>query len=355
MSLLASLAGIVSRGLDDAASGFLEAFDWLRRPRALRLVERAEGGFALQDGAGVTLVPLARFADDAWRDAEARSLAPRLAGANVELCLAATRFVFSEIELPRRAGDFLEGVVRAQIDSLTPWKPQDALFGWSAPRSLGAERISVTVATTPRLAASPLAAALEAARVDRFRISAPPPGEAPGAPRIAVLSRRPGELARRGLWRGALAGVLALAVAAAVLSALAMALIGGDVDERTATLENQIAARRAALQAGHGSAADQALALLTARRRATPASVLVIEALSRTLPDNVYLTQLHIEGDKVQFGGLAADAPALIGLIEQSRSFRHAVFDAPTTRTPNETGERFHIEAQAEPNFTAPP
>ena len=49
MSLLASLAGIVSRGLDDAASGFLEAFDWLRRPRALRLVERAEGG-ALRHG-----------------------------------------------------------------------------------------------------------------------------------------------------------------------------------------------------------------------------------------------------------------------------------------------------------------
>ncbi|MBV8664368.1 MAG: general secretion pathway protein GspL, partial [Hyphomicrobiales bacterium] len=46
------------------------------------------------------------------------------------------------------------------------------------------------------------------------------------------------------------------------------------------------------------------------------------------------------------------DAPALIRLIEQSPSFKHAAFDAPTTQTQGERGERFHIAAHADPVFT---
>lgn len=354
MSLVSSLRTILERGLDDAASGFMTALDRLRRPPTLRLVEEADGAFALFDAAARP-ISRAAFRDGEWRDGDGGALAPRLAGASLELWLAGSRFVFRQIELPRRAGDFLEGVVRAQIDSLTPWKPQDALFGWSAPRPQGAERIGVVVAVTPRVALVPLVAALEAAGVASLHASAPPDAADAGGARINVLARRPGDAVRRRRWRAALAAGLALAVAAALLGEFAALFLGGDIADRAATLQGQIVARRAALQSGRGSEADRALAALIARRRATPASVMVIEALSRALPDDAYLTQLHIEGDKVQFGGLAADAPALIGRIEQSPAFRHAAFDAPTTRTASEAGERFHIEAQASAIFTASP
>ena len=91
--------------------------------------------------------------------------------------------------------------------------------------------------------------------------------------------------------------------------------------------------------------------LLEQRKRATPSAVIVLEALSRLLPDHTYVTELRIEGDKLQIIGITHDAPQLIRLIEQSPNFTRATFFAPTTSTAGEPGEHFHIEAQIKPVF----
>ena len=87
------------------------------------------------------------------------------------------------------------------------------------------------------------------------------------------------------------------------------------------------------------------LGLLAKRKQATPSSVVVLEAISRVLPDSTYVTELRIDGNKVQVVGMTQDAPSLISLMEQSPQFTRATFFAPTTRAANEPGERFHIEA----------
>ena len=78
---------------------------------------------------------------------------------------------------------------------------------------------------------------------------------------------------------------------------------------------------------------------------------MVLEEISRVLPDTTYATELRIVGDKLQVVGLTQDAPSLIRLIEQSPQFARATFFAPTTRGQNEPGERFHIEANITPYF----
>ena len=180
------------------------------------------------------------------------------------------------------------------------------------------------------------------------------PGEAAGKPPIVVYAQRSGDERRIRRLRRRLVAGLALASLAFAASAGAAAIIGGDLEARYLSLQREIAERRAAaLSGGAASAADEALAALEAKKRTAPSAVMVIETLSRILPDDTYLTELRIEDGKVEIAGQTRDAPALIRLIEQSRRFSRATFFAPTTRGPNDSGDSFHIEASVEPAFGA--
>jgi general secretion pathway protein L len=149
--------------------------------------------------------------------------------------------------------------------------------------------------------------------------------------------------------RRAVAAILLIAVIAAVSSVGAAYVIAGNLEARQDELVRRLADRRAALRASVNAENDTALARLERRKHETPPTVLVIEALTKVLPDHTHVTELRIEGNKLQVIGVTRDAPSLIKLIEQSSYFTHATFFAPTTRSPSDPGDRFHIEARIAP------
>jgi hypothetical protein len=55
--------------------------------------------------------------------------------------------------------------------------------------------------------------------------------------------------------------------------------------------------------------------------------------------------------NKRQVVGITQDAPGLAKLMVQSPHFARATFVAPTTRSANDPGGRFHIEARVNPFF----
>jgi len=356
---LRQIAAWASRVLDDAASFFVRIGDIFRSTQKVRLVEQPDGAFLLEQSGkrakSGPVGPALRIADGKLAEPIPAKTRTMLAGSHLEITLQASRFIFRPLELPRRASEFLEGIVRAQIDRLTPWKPAEAVFGWSEPVLAGADRLEVTVAATAQEALQPVVQAFTALQADSIQLATlAERGSAPAAP-IRVMATAAGGALRARRVRRWLIAILATAGLAFVAAVVASVVVGGQLEGEKQDLARRIADRKAAMLSGRGSAADQALQRLAEKKHATPSAVIVLEALSQTLPDDTYLTELHIEHGQLQIAGLTRDAPALIRLIEQSQHFSRATFFAPTTRMANENGDRFHIQAQIEPVFPTQP
>jgi general secretion pathway protein L len=265
-------------------------------------------------------------------------------GSRVEAQLAPDHVMTCPLDFPSQASDFLDGMIRTQIDRLTPWTAGEAVFGWSPPTSGANDRIDVTLAATSKLKVQPLLQFVHTLDVASVAIYAAASVGAGTSVRIKLFDQP---------WRGAIGSAVKIphlrviilsAGLAAAASLLLATYLGGYLQSEQDGLQRQITQRRAALRLDPNSAGS-GLGLLAKRKQTTPSSVMVLEAISRVLPDTTYVTELRIEGDKVQVVGMTQDAPSLIRLMEQSPQFTRATFFAPTTHAANETGERFHIEA----------
>jgi general secretion pathway protein L len=314
------------------------------------MVETDDGRFAVETAGRADELP----SKIALADGAAPSgLASVVRGSRVEIVLQPKRFLFRPLELPARAADFIEGIVRAQIDRLTPWSASEAVFGCTVPAADGGESISTTIAATTRKAVTGYVQAVSAFHPSAVAICTDVLGA--GGARVKVFEQS----ARGSLDAAKLSRVLQLALGAAavvaLLSAAASTYVASSLGAQEDELARQISERRAAIRAGSDGGDRSPVAVLERRKYQTPASVIVLETLSQVLPDNTYVTELHLAGNKLQISGITTDAPSLISLIEQSRHFTRATFYAPTTRSPSDPGERFHIEAQVEPrNAVAP-
>jgi general secretion pathway protein L len=364
MSWITKVRARAALWIDHVASAMLAWREALRPPRFARLVEEEDGSFALQETAAPrnaaskqnppqttpveTLPARFRITDGAIAPVDAAKLAPRLARAKVEIVLRPERFLFRPLQLPRRAAEFLEAIIRSQIDRLTPWSPNDAAFGFLPEPGGASERMNVTIAATARALLSPFVEAVRGLGVEAVSISTQGPDG--GAATIKVLEQKiEGAVEAQRLRRGLATLIVGLAVVA-FASIAAASFAGGELEARRDKVDRRIAERRAALHQG-GDANSAAALALQQKKHETPSSVIVYEELSRILPDDAYLTELRIQGDKAQIVGLARDAPELIHLIEQSPHFKAATFFAPTTHAPSESRQHFFIEAHILPVF----
>ena len=350
MKPLETIGAILSAWTGSVAAAIVGGFDRLVSPRVVRLIEDDKGGFAVETPARSENVPArVAFVDGVL---SASDLAPVLRGSRVEIVLQPARFLFRPLELPARAADFLEGIVRAQIDRLTPWSADEAVFGCSAPVESGADTITTVIAATTRKVAMTYVQAVAGFHPAAIAVCTDVAERNAGRVKVFEQKAR-GHLDAARLSRALQIG-LGAAAAIALLAAVSAAYVADSVGAQEAELARQISARRAAIRSGNDGDRSP-IAALERRKHETPASVIVLDALSRALPDNTYVTELHLAGNKLQIAGITRDAPALIPLIEQSPHFARATFYAPTTRSPSDPGERFHIEARIEPKNTANP
>jgi len=266
-------------------------------------------------------------------------------GGRIDAQLPSGHVMTCPLDFPAQAGDFLDGMIRSQIDRLTPWTAHEALFGWSPPVARANDRIEVTFAATSKSKVEPLLQFVQSLAAGSVAIySTVSTGGGPAAQIKLFDKSLQSAIGPTISLPRMLRGALLATGAAAAASLLVAAYLENAMQSEQSELQRQISQRRAALRLDP-NATGSGLGLLAKRKQTTPSSVMVLEAISRALPDSTYVTELRIEDGKVQVVGMTQDAPSLVRLMEQSPQFTRATFFAPTTHAANEPGERFHIEA----------
>lgn len=309
-----------------------------RRGRPARIEEAEDGAFRLlgaKAGEGMAFRLGAEPSDPAPGSA--------LKGRDVELVLDPGRFIFQPLELPKAASGFLSGIVRAQIDRLTPWSASEAAYGWTEPVARGDDRISLEVAAAPSARITPLVEQLKGLGARTVSVATQADGATVRV--LAGAADGPGHAARI---RQILLAVLGASALGATLAVAAGDFVGAGLDAEREALDARLVLQRRVLSAARdGTGAEgAALRALERLKREQAATVLVLEALSDVLPDGTYLTQIEIEDGKVGLTGVSREASALIAILERSQLFSQATFAAPTTRSDADDGERFQIEAR---------
>ena len=353
MSILSEIAAAFSLWIDGVARTVSAPLANIKPARRIEVVEDQLGAFTMQivtkTGSATGDLPPCRIdvADGSVNPSLSPEWAAAVRGGVVELVLQPSRFVFRPLELPNRAGEFLDGIIRAQIDRLTPWSATETVFRWTRPRDVAGERIALTVVATGREATILFAQAFSELGAAGVEISTGTPEEG----QVTVFDQRAGGQAGFGRTRFALTAALATTGLLGMLSVGIGGFIANSYDAQHQQIQRRIAERRAIMRGNQIGTGGSPLEQLIHRKQTTPSSVILIEALSALLPEHTYATEVRIERDKLQIVGVTRDAPSLIQILEQSPHFSSAGFFAPTTRAANEPGERFHIEVRVKPHF----
>lgn len=258
------------------------------------------------------------------------------------------RTVARTLTLPAQAQDFLSGVIENQLDRLSPWPVGQILYRHVATPNTEAGRLDIRVLIASKTDIDAARSQLAEMSIVVDRVDSAP--DAVAKP-LVLWSRSAlqNDVALRRRLRFLVGGGIAAYVAICAVIGVAAALSASALQEEAATL----AARAHTLQKRADAAkSPSAVAALKPPERAwiwketAISTVVLLDALSRALPDGAFLEELAVESGKLRIAGLADDAPQLIDTLEKSGRFFEVRFAAPTTRASDGRLFRFSIEAQ---------
>ena len=143
----------------------------------------------------------------------------------------------------------------------------------------------------------------------------------------------------RGALLAALVASLLLGAAAVTISRSEMVL--AELQAETAALRSRLADARAVANAPD-TLLNAAAAFERVRER-QPSPVLILEDLSRRIPDSAWLTEVRMTRDTLDLSGYARPAASLAPLLERSAFVETATLTAPIVMDTAQARERFSL------------
>ncbi|MFZ5483284.1 MAG: PilN domain-containing protein [Pseudomonadota bacterium] len=334
------LSALVPAGLKPFPPS-VRRFLWVEFAAGHAVVRRHEAGQSTELGR----VDL-NAGDPAARKLAFEAMLGRYRRQPIGLAIPAGQLLRRHIRLPVAARDNLRQVIGFELGRHTPFNGDQAWFDY---REAGSESktggIEVAVAVAAR---APLDQALSVLREwGRFPSLAVPSDEIGTTARYGNLL--PLHLRPRGSWRSRLFFFIMVLVPLFLLFA-ALAVPLWQKREVVFALQAEAGQARARAEAIDGlrQSLDQASAeyvFLLERKLRRPASVMMLEDLTRLLPDDTWLNQLEIKGPEVILSGETRSSSSLIRTLDKSVYLQESGFRSPLVKGRNNV-ERFQVAAK---------
>jgi general secretion pathway protein L len=267
----------------------------------------------------------------------------------IGMALPPEQFFQRKLLLPLQASDSLDEIVARDLVQKTPFKLADIHHDYAVVRDAG--KLMVTQQLTRRDSVNAAAAAfrLDVGDIDFVEAASQSGSTTSGA--IIALHR---ERARRKSW--ACRAALALATSAVLLALLA----GGLSYWRQASILEELRPQivKASQQAQEVRSAfarlesrQSSIGYILAKKRERPALVDIWDEVTRLLPTDSWLTELHMteaspsQDYSISLSGFSAAAAKLVVGFDQSPLFHEAALTTAISLDPTEKRERFAMQA----------
>jgi general secretion pathway protein L len=281
-----------------------------------------------------------------------------LAGRPVDVLLSPDAALVRHLDpLPAESRQYLDGIVRHQLERLVPWRADNILYTYNVvPAAHGDNRLVVTVAATARNLHAPLYAAIAAHKPRRVRVLYRDVDKIGDVAIPLDLDGTRGVRTQR-LRYGVMSGLAAL-LAIALGGFTWFFVTNGQASAALESTQVEIADLRKKLaeRGPQGSAGDREAQTILERKRAMPPAVLALDKLSQALPDDTWLTELHVNNEgQIRITGISQNVADLVPQIDGAAIFSDAIFFSPTTRLQAGEGDRFHLQMKLRQTQAAAP
>ena len=300
------------------------------------------------DGASMRVVALALEEPVLERqvDIDSAQLDDTLAQARQELgrdCRLVLRLqppqsLVREIRLPAAASENLAQVLRYEMDRHTPFTADAVYYGYRLLGRAPDNTLRVQLAVVLRQRLDQWLDRLHARGIYPDRVVA---DEAP-ALNLAPSTGRKSRTASGVAMQRALGGAVVLALVAVLVLPLwflrdtAIQLMHEAGQVRAVAMQTErLREERDAL--------EHQARYLVSRKQEQPSTLRVLEELTATLPDDTWLRDMQMRGDRIVIQGLSASASGLIERIESSPLFEDVSFAAPVTTDSRSGSDSFQI------------
>ncbi len=250
-----------------------------------------------------------------------------------------------QIRLPEAALADLPAAVALEIDRLTPFPPEQVVFA-AAPdweQEARERMVTVTVAAAARKTVEPLVTALHRREipVDTVMLDDLTMDGLDAQAQIRPRWRR-----RLPSWLAATAGV----VLAALLLRWPVAKLQDEIAQARGRLAAIMPEARAAASIRQAlQEREEAISWLARTRRLRPTALALLDETARLLPQDAFLLQWSLDGERVTLIGYGREAARLIAIFDQAELLTQPRFTSALTSDTRLGRERFSLELALRP------